>query len=118
MCFDWVKNLKSPSVPQCIRDEENKVGSSAFALFWNMVRTVAPNEVLDDFDDFLHTLGIRRMDGGGVMPHDIETGRGDYTIEIPNFSFTFHGAELAPPGGVCARNYARYVLVLTATCWL
>lgn len=107
MFLDWVRNLRSKKTPQDELEEANKKASSAFALFWNLARSVAPDEVLDDFDEYLHTLGIPRMDGGGTMPHNIETGRGNYTVAIPGFQFTFHGAELAPPTGVGAENYAR-----------
>lgn len=90
------------------QDEEDIKGASAFALFWNMVRTIAPAEVVEDFENFLRTTGVRRMDARGHIPLDSETGRGTYQIDLPSGrSFTFHGAELAPPAGVCARNYAR-----------
>lgn len=110
MAFDWVKNLRgSLSEDQC--NEEDVKGANSFALFWNMVRTIAPEEVVEDFENFLRTSGISRMDARGNLPHNPETGRGDYRIDLPNgLSFTFHGAELAPPAGICARNYARCVL--------
>ncbi|KAJ3552227.1 hypothetical protein NP233_g12930 [Leucocoprinus birnbaumii] len=109
MCLDWVKNLKKKATPQAAQSKDNFDSASACALTWNMIRSTAPDEVLNDYDSFLHTLGICRMDGAGLIPHDIETGKGDYTVEIPNFSFTFHGAELAPPAAVGARNYSRCV---------
>ncbi|XP_006463317.1 hypothetical protein AGABI2DRAFT_55728, partial [Agaricus bisporus var. bisporus H97] len=90
--------------------DENVKGASAFALFWNMVRTVAPVEVLNDFDNFLQSSGIWRMDARGEIPYNHKTGQGNYTIELPDgLAFTFHGAELAPPAGICARNYARFM---------
>lgn len=73
-----------------------------------MARSVVPDEVLLDFDNYLSELGISRMDGGGTMPHNIATGHGNYPVSIPGYDFTFHGAELAPPTGVCAQNYARF----------
>ncbi|KAJ3560342.1 hypothetical protein NP233_g10901 [Leucocoprinus birnbaumii] len=88
------------------RAEQNL--ASAICLAWNIARAVAPLEVLKNFDEFLSNLQIRRMDGGGTMPHDISTGHGTYTVTLPSFSFTFHGAELAPPTAVCALNYGRY----------
>ncbi|KAF5354832.1 hypothetical protein D9756_005720 [Leucocoprinus leucothites] len=109
MKLDWVRNLISKATPSGVQDDLNEEGSSAFALFWNIICAVAPPEVLADFNLFLTDLDIRRMDGGGKMPHNSKTGQGNYTVKIPNFMFTFHGAELAPPAGVCAQNYTQYV---------
>lgn len=110
LCLDWVKNLKSKTIPTSKQEKADQDASSAFALFWNLTRSVAPQEVLDDFDNYLKKLGIRRMDGAGSMPHDIATGQGNYSVSTPNYDFTFYGAELAPPTGVCGWNYSRYAL--------
>ncbi|KAJ3572583.1 hypothetical protein NP233_g2995 [Leucocoprinus birnbaumii] len=48
------------------------------------------------------------MDAAGSIPTD-QNGRGTYEVELPNYTFTFHDAELAPPSGACAENYGRYV---------
>ncbi|KAJ3551362.1 hypothetical protein NP233_g13095 [Leucocoprinus birnbaumii] len=108
ICLDWVKNLKSKRTSQTILDEAEKQGSSAFALFYNLFLSIAPSEVIDDFNDHLSRLGNCRMDARGTMSCDPSTGEGNYTVDLPGYSFTFHGAQLAPPTSVCARNYARY----------
>ncbi|KAJ3554188.1 hypothetical protein NP233_g12477 [Leucocoprinus birnbaumii] len=109
MQLDYVKNLKRKPQSQDAKEEADRNLACAFCLSWNLTRAIAPGEVLDDFDEFLSGLQICRMDGGGTMPHDVETGQGNYTVTIPNFTFTFHGAEFAPPTAVCALDYSRYV---------
>ncbi|EKM74530.1 hypothetical protein AGABI1DRAFT_14922, partial [Agaricus bisporus var. burnettii JB137-S8] len=109
MEFDWVKNLRR-KLSEDDQDEEDVKGANAFALFWNMVRSVAPGEVIDDFKHFLRTSKIRRMDARGNLLYNPKTGRGNYRVDLSSgLAFTFHDAELAPPAGVCARNYARFM---------
>ncbi|RDB16118.1 hypothetical protein Hypma_003386 [Hypsizygus marmoreus] len=88
--FDWVKNIRSRKHAAEKGDDMNAKSSSAFAFFWNMLRVQLPGEVLDDFSDFLAEMGSLRMD-----------------VKIGDDEFQFHGAELAPPAGVCAENYSR-----------
>lgn len=105
--FDWVKNLKSKKLAPTELEKIEQDASAAYALFWNLTHAFAPPEVIEDFDNYLKNLGIKRMDGGGTMKHDIETGKGEYTISVPGYEFTFHGAQLAPPTGICAHNYCQ-----------
>lgn len=86
-------------------------GSSAFAVLWNMMRTILPKEIIGDFESFLEKIDPKfRMDGNSTMP-TTGTGLGTYTIKLgPGDSkraFDFHDAQLAPPAGVMAQNYCR-----------
>ncbi len=88
--------------------------SASFALFWNLCKSVVPNEIINDFLEYLQELGIGRMDGNGAMSCDAE-GKGSYKVEIeagPNKKqevFEFNNVDLAPPTGVSGENYARCV---------
>ncbi|RDB16111.1 hypothetical protein Hypma_003381 [Hypsizygus marmoreus] len=72
-----------------------------------LLRLTGPGEVLDDFSDFLAEMGSLRMDGNGQLDGPDDDGLGKYTVKIGDDEFQFHGAELAPPAGVCAENYSR-----------
>ncbi|EMD30923.1 hypothetical protein CERSUDRAFT_35051, partial [Gelatoporia subvermispora B] len=101
--FNWVRNILSKALSAEQVASSNFQASSAFALFWNMARNRLPAEVLADFNNWLST-GIYRMNS--AQPH---SERGDYGIlEGPSQVF-IHDAEMAPPGGVFARNYSRPV---------
>ncbi|KAJ3875338.1 hypothetical protein F5051DRAFT_333991 [Lentinula edodes] len=99
--FNWVQNL-TKKIPD---DEKRGIryeASSVFAVFWNLVRAHAPREVIDDLEEFVIKSGIYRMDehvhGGG--------GEKKYTVPVNGVELTFSGADMAPPSGVFARNYA------------
>lgn len=78
--------------------------SSAFALFWNMIRSFGPPEVVADFENFIKTYGI--------YPVDPQIGRsgpkGQYSVPINGTTVLFTNAHMSPPQGAFARNYARY----------
>ncbi|KAH7877446.1 uncharacterized protein C8R40DRAFT_1020924, partial [Lentinula edodes] len=102
--FDFVRNFLSPksdAEKHSIRYE----AASAFALFWNMVRALGPEEVLADIDSFLSESNIYGMDA------NLHAGgpENTYTVPINNIPVTFRNAQMAPPSGVFARNYARAV---------
>ncbi|KAJ3925718.1 MAG: hypothetical protein NXY57DRAFT_967370 [Lentinula lateritia] len=102
--FNWVKNFTkkvSEEEKRSIRYE----AASVFAVFWNLVRTHGPPEVITDLEHFIKESGLYRMDehvhGGG--------GENRYTVPVDGVEITFDGADMAPPAGVFARNYARPV---------
>lgn len=65
-----------------------------------------PAEVIGGIEEYLAS-GVQRMDGDGLMGTGSEAGAGEYTVDVCGESFTFHEAQLAPPSGVFASNYAR-----------
>jgi hypothetical protein len=103
--FHWVKNLLSKRIPQEEVDAMDKRASSAFAFAWNLGRSKLPDEVIQDFDQFLADTDIKHMDARGLLVD--ERGDNVYTAEIGDQVFEFHGANLAPPQGVFGKNYAR-----------
>jgi hypothetical protein len=68
-----------------------------------MAKNQLPVEIIDDITNCLQSHALPRMarnaDGG--------SGRGTYTVRIDQIPVEFHNAELAPPSGVMAANYAR-----------
>lgn len=80
--------------------------TSVCALFWNLVQTRLPDDILDDFDDFLQRLGIVQMGGNPAFPET--SGVGEYAIGTgPNTCIYYRSAELAPPTAVFGLNYSR-----------
>lgn len=70
------------------------------------MRGVLPDEVLQDYEEWIEENGLPRMDAQGAI-HVDEDGRGEYYVEKGGKMFTFHGAKLAPPAGAAGVNYAR-----------
>ncbi|KAI5817839.1 hypothetical protein BZA77DRAFT_308612 [Pyronema omphalodes] len=105
-CVMWAKNLLRSSTkefesPKELCDFDFRV-SSTYALFWNMMRSQLPPAILSDMHTFSGKDGSRAvMDGHGTMG-------GYYGIELASGYFEFHSAELAPPQGNYAKNYARF----------
>jgi hypothetical protein len=81
--------------------------SSAFAVFWNMLRNRVPRSIIKNTTDFFDEIGIYRMDGGKRL----SSSKGTYMLQVDEIPIEFHGVELAPPSGVFGVNYARYVLL-------
>ncbi len=100
--FDWVRNFVG-ALPESDKEDMRYEAASLFALFWNMCRVTCPAVVVEDFDNFISDSNIYRM--------DVEAYRGahggEYTVKYGEESHTFTGAEMAPPQGVFAQNYAR-----------
>jgi hypothetical protein len=102
----WAKNLlRTPTrlfeSPEGLVNFDFQV-SSTYALLWNMMRSKLPPAILADMDKFTKSDGTRAaMDGHGTMG-------GYYGMELGGDYFEFHSAELAPPQGNYARNYARF----------
>lgn len=118
--FHWARNIRDKALLHDYKNKINYKTSAAFALFWNMVKSTAPDDVVGDFEHYLKSTGICRMDGDGQMPHDISSGKGSYKVELEHddgkaTEFEFNNVELSPPTGVTAENYARYVARLRLT---
>ena len=64
--------------------------SSAFALFWNILRNQLPEEVNSDFDLWLKDNTMLRMDTRGSQ----EKVEGDYSVVHGDNTFTFHGVDM------------------------
>lgn len=79
--------------------------SSVFALFWNILRNQLPAEVNGDFEAWLGTTQILRMDTLGSKTSD----EGTYTVKYGGDKFEFHGVDMPPPSGVFGTNYTRFV---------
>jgi hypothetical protein len=102
--FDWVRNLLV-KMTAAEMDELNYKTSSAFAVFWNMLKTHMPKDIIDDITDFCDVIGIYRMDANRGLP----SSTGTYTMELEGLPIQFNDVELAPPCGVMAANYARAI---------
>jgi hypothetical protein len=102
--FDWVKNLlRDPSPEEFYA--LNYDTSSVFALFWNMLRNTIPPFIINNTIECFDRMKIHRMDSNERLP----TGRGKYTVTVDDIQVDFHNAELAPPRGVMAINYVRFI---------
>jgi hypothetical protein len=75
-----------------------------FAFAWNVFRNQLPPEVIADFDKYLTSSGITRMNPLGRKNKKM----GAYTICDDEESVEFFNIELAPPAGVVGVNYTRY----------
>lgn len=102
--FDWVKNLLSRNLTEEYKTRIDYEASSAFAVFWNMLRNRVPGSIIKDTTDFCNSIGIYRMDGGKRL----SSSEGTYMLEVDGIPIEFHNVELAPPTGVFGVNYSRY----------
>lgn len=110
----WVRNIRKEKSDVAKHEMINYEASSAFAVLWGLARSQLLPEIVADFDNFLEKIGPElRMDGDKTMGVD-KSGRGKYkiTLDEGEREFEFHNAELAPPTGVMAENYCRYVIFL------
>jgi hypothetical protein len=106
--FDWAKNLLSKKLAPGEVEAIDFDTTSICALFWNLIRTRLPDDILEDFDDFLQRTGIVRMGGNPALPDT--SGVGEYAIGLGVGSSTciyYRSAELAPPTAVFGSNYSR-----------
>ncbi len=103
--LDWVKNIVG-SVASADIEKNDLELSATFALFWNMACSIVPPGLIEDYKQFLDTLGMCRMDAHGQMSYDHDTGRGDYMVDVGLHQYTFHSEELAPPTGIIGENYS------------
>jgi hypothetical protein len=101
--FGWARNLKRKMADKDARSQRYR-SSSLFALLWNMIRTRLPEEILADFDKYLHDNSLLRMDGGSKGKSEIR-----FTVGAGEWELDFFDLELAPPSGAIGKNYARRV---------
>ncbi|KAG6820060.1 hypothetical protein H0H93_005900 [Arthromyces matolae] len=122
--FDWVRNITKKMTEEK-RHASNADGSVLFAVAWQLIKSQFPEEIVDDFNDFVKSIGIRRMDWGGagdkeatkqedgasvtLMQSSIADGEGTIKVEVGNDEFEFRNVELAPPAGVIGQNYSRAI---------
>ncbi|KAH9919252.1 uncharacterized protein B0H18DRAFT_882079, partial [Fomitopsis serialis] len=104
--FHWSKNLRSSRHTAEFIKEHNFRLSSVFALFWNLLKSHLPDEVLGPFEAYLVENQMCRMDGDGEKA---QKARGIYMAEWGSECVEFDNAELAPPSGVAGCNYARAI---------
>lgn len=107
----WVRNIRRDKKNLPKHQQINADASSAFAVLWNLIRTLLLPEIVADFDEWLKTIGPKyRMDGDGMMETSGD-GRGTFEIDLGKGKpwYEFNNAHLAPPAGVMAQNYCRYV---------
>ncbi|THV03261.1 hypothetical protein K435DRAFT_651827 [Dendrothele bispora CBS 962.96] len=103
--FDWARNFTKPGLTDDDIASLRYQQASAFALLWNLACNIFPDEVIDTFNDFVESNNLVRMDDGILSGG----GGGQYSVFCEDEEIVFRSAEMAPPSGVCARNYARYV---------
>jgi hypothetical protein len=103
----WARNIQR-KLPRGAMADVTYRSSSAFALVWNALKMQLPNEIIADFDNYLTTSGIYRMDPLGKKKKG--KVKGAYTIlDDGENPIVFHDVELAPPSGFFGTNYTRYV---------
>ncbi|THU96490.1 hypothetical protein K435DRAFT_664447, partial [Dendrothele bispora CBS 962.96] len=110
--FDWARNFTKPGLTDDDIASLRYQQASAFALLWNLACNIFPDEVID-------TLNSRYLDfdkeevwgkrGSIQVDFEVEVAGGQYSVFCEDEEIVFRSAEMAPPSGVCARNYARYV---------
>ncbi|KAF9066655.1 hypothetical protein BDP27DRAFT_1197367, partial [Rhodocollybia butyracea] len=105
--LDLARNLESKhKLSPSQKSKLQYKSASVFALFWNLVKSLGPAEVVADLEKLVKDNNLYRMDtaiANGGKQHT-------YTIDVDGgVPLTFHNAELAPPSGVFARNYVRAV---------
>lgn len=102
--LDWARNLLRKISQEDLSDL-NYRSSSTFALFWNMIHSRLPDQVLHSFNSFLEDTGIHRMD-----PYcEVGNSEGSYMVSDMDQTYIFHDVPLPPPSGIFVQNYARCV---------
>ncbi|KAH9841909.1 uncharacterized protein C8Q71DRAFT_854263 [Rhodofomes roseus] len=101
--FDWSRNLQSQKHSADFIQAHDYRVSSIFALFWNLIQSHLPDEVLAPVESYLTKNGICRMDSNTKRLEKT----GTYMVEWGDEYIEFNEAELAPPSGVAGCNYAR-----------
>lgn len=90
--------------PERHRELNNETQGMA-AIGWNMLRSRVPQEIIDDYNDTVVSIGCPRMDMG-------KTGDAKFAYRVGGAALTFNaageGLELPPPSGLSAVNYARF----------
>ncbi|OQV08490.1 hypothetical protein CLAIMM_12753 [Cladophialophora immunda] len=76
--------------------------SSMASTVWNIIKRRMPQQVVDDFDENMARIILRRMDGG--------VAGNEYSLWSPDQrkGFRFTLPEAVPCSIGCAMNYARF----------
>ena len=98
----WARNLLRKKEDEAVTRMMYEA-SSVFAFFWNILKQQMPDEVMDDFKEWLQDSEMVRMDTLGSQA-GIE---GTYTVDVGREKYDFHKVEMAPPSGVFGTNYTR-----------
>lgn len=98
----WARNLLRKQTGATV-DRLMYESSSAFAVFWNILRNQLPKEVNDDFETWLKDNEMVRMDTKGRQ----DSTQGEYTVKYGDDTFVFHGVDMPPPSGYFGTNYSR-----------
>lgn len=77
-----------------------------------LIRKKLPDEISSDLVSWLANTGIHRMNKDAFYGRADESALGKIELDIAGNAFNFHLAELAPPCGVMAANYSRYLISL------
>ncbi|RPA80099.1 hypothetical protein BJ508DRAFT_327764 [Ascobolus immersus RN42] len=111
-CLGWSSTLATGDMAKVFRkkatgelDRFNCDISNVFSLTWNIFKKIAPEEVLQDYSNTVKLYDLPPMDGNG---------RQKKFFEIPGLSgptevHRQYLADMAPVGGLVAKNYVRYV---------
>jgi hypothetical protein len=105
--FHWVRNIVLRNLDAAEIADNDRKTSSVFAFAWQLMRNRLPPEIMQDFDVFLQSSQLKRMDGNGSMCQSHGDIQGTYEVSIGRKVFDFCQAELAPPAGVFGTNYSR-----------
>lgn len=101
--FHWARNILRK-----MSDEEKldfRVRQSyAFGFFWNLLRHRLHKDVMDDWKKWTSDNVLPAMHPSWESHAD---NWGPYDVPCGDKTFTYKKAELAPPSGVMAQNYAR-----------
>lgn len=116
MHLDLARNLESKHKLSPSQKSELQYKSAlVFALFWNLVKSLGPSVVVADLEDLVKDNNLYRINTAIANGGKQQT----YTIDVDGgVPVAFHNAELAPPSGVFARNYARWVTCMQMHCAL
>ncbi|KAJ3737247.1 hypothetical protein DFJ43DRAFT_987971 [Lentinula guzmanii] len=105
--FDWCNNLRKKNQSEDSAFALRLRQSSAFAIMWNMCLSGLPDEVLLDYEDWRRRSLIYPMDPAVKFGEEERV----ITVKYRGEDLKFHNATMAPPCGVFAVNYSRYIHV-------
>lgn len=105
----WVQNILSKRLSTDFIDKLDRETAHAFSLFWTLIRRRLPDEVSSDLAAWLTETGIYRMNKDILEGFQDKADHGEIELDIGDNLFNFQWAELAPPSGVMAANYSRYL---------
>ncbi|KAI9699308.1 MAG: hypothetical protein M1836_002918 [Candelina mexicana] len=103
--FTWARNLLSNKCSEEELKQLNYQTSSAYALFWNVMKVSLPKVIVQDTTNLVAAAGLPPMDCN-------LKGRDPYrhlVCKSGNQSHMFTNIDLAPACGVAGGNYARFV---------